>query len=462
MKIGAVAVMAAVIGSGASAAPASLAGDWDGALAVGAVTLRLALHVHAGPQGLSGTLDSIDQGASGLQIPSIEQHGLSARFTVPQVHGAFSGALSADGDRLDGSWTQGPATLPLEFRRHPVGVPEAKLSRPQEPVPPFPYQDLQVAFPSPGAHATLAGELTEPRGPGPFAAAVLIAGSGPNGRDELVAGHRPFLVLADYLTRRGLAVLRYDKRGIGGSGGDYASATTADFASDAEAAVAFLRSRAEIDGRRIGLLGHSEGGLIAPLVADKDRGVAFVVLLAAPGVDGARILEAQGAAIGRVMGVPADKAAQAQALNARLFAAIEKAGDQAAAVAAAKAILTSAATTAKAPPGSLDQAAAAMANPWFRFFLSYDPVPALSRLRCPVLALWGSKDLQVPPDENAPVVSAALSHDPDVQVEVLPGLNHLFQPATTGSPAEYSAIAETFDPAALQKIGDWIERRARR
>ncbi|MGH6988198.1 MAG: alpha/beta hydrolase family protein [Caulobacteraceae bacterium] len=434
-----------------------LIGDWDGTLHVGgAVTLRLALHVRGGPHGLVSSLDSIDQAVIGIPVegPTIGPGGQVA-FAIPKIGASFLGSFAGDGRSLSGTFRQG-RDFPIVFTRRAAGQAQARLIRPQEDLGKVPYRALEVSFVSPDAHAALAGILTEPEGAGPFPAAVLIAGSGPENRNEEVAGHRPFLVLADRLTRAGLAVLRYDKRGIGASKGDYATATTLDFAKDAAAAVAFLRSRPEIDPSRIGLIGHSEGGLIAPIVADEDRKIAFVVLLAGPGVNGARILEAQGAAIAHANGASAAAIAKAMALDDRLFAAVEAKGTEAELKARATAILTAAAPTA--PAATIAVQAAMVSSPWLRFFLTYDPVPALERLHGPVLVLSGSNDLQVPPDQNLPPIRVALAHDPEATVIEIPGLNHLFQTAKTGSPMEYSAIEETFSPKALAIITAWIAR----
>jgi pimeloyl-ACP methyl ester carboxylesterase len=281
---------------------------------------------------------------------------------------------------------------------------------------------------------------------------VLIAGSGAHTRDETVFGHAIFLVLADHLTRRGMAVLRYDKRGLGGSGGDFATATSRDFASDVEAGVGYLRTRPEIDPRRIGLIGHSEGGVIAPMVAEEEPSVAFLVLMAGSAVRGDQIIMAQTHAIAAATGAP-DTALAAQAtLERRFLDAVMAAKDQPAAQAAAETALKSAGL----PDAAIATQAKAASSDWYRFFLAYDPAPALRRLRLPVLALIGSKDLQVPADLNIPVLRDALRSDPGADVRELPGLNHLFQTAPTGAPSEYGEIEETLAPSALEVITDWI------
>jgi hypothetical protein len=287
---------------------------------------------------------------------------------------------------------------------------------------------------------------------------ALIAGSGAHDRDETIFGHKPFAVLADALTRRGVAVLRYDKRGVGASTGDYAAATSADFADDAQAAVAFLAARPDIAARHIGLIGHSEGGLVAPIVAGRDRRVAFIVLMAGPGVDGASLLEAQQRRIDEVMGLGGERLADASAEEARMIDTVRGAADTATAAAQLKAEADAAADRAGVPRGLAEAEAAQLTTPWFRAFLTYDPAPALRRLRIPVLALVGSKDVQVPPDQNLPALRAALAGDRRATVEEMPGLNHLFQPATTGAPGEYAAIPTTLAPAALDTITGWVLR----
>jgi hypothetical protein len=297
----------------------------------------------------------------------------------------------------------------------------------------------------------LAGTLTLPEGKGPFAAVVLIAGSGANGRDEKVFGHAPFLVLADHLTRHGVAVLRFDKRGVGQSTGDFAAATTADFAADAEAGAAYLRSRPEIDRRRIGLIGHSEGGVIAPMVAERDPAIAFLVLMAGPGVRGDRIIMAQTRAIAAASGAPPAALEAGEARQRRFLDVLMAAKDQAAAETAVRGMLEG-----RMPDAAVEAQVKVAASPWYRSYIAYDPAPALRRLRIPVLALIGSKDLQVPPDQNLPALRAALAGDPRAEVAELPGLNHLFQPATTGSPAEYGQIEQTLSLIALDRISSWI------
>jgi fermentation-respiration switch protein FrsA (DUF1100 family) len=440
------------------AATPAIEGVWSGTLEAGAARLRLALHVAAQPPGgLTARLDSLDQGATGLVIDEITLRGRTVSLRMKALGASYTGTLGDDGNTISGEWIQGGA-FPLTFRR---GAPQAQR-RPQEPMRPLPYREEEVSFRSAGAK--LAGTLTLPPGKGPFPAAVLVSGSGPQDRDETIAGHKPLLVLADHLTRNGIAVLRYDDRGFARSTGRFQSATTPDFADDAQAGLALLRSRPEVDGRRAGLVGHSEGALVAALVASRTADAGFVVLLAGNGVNGEAILYEQGAQVARAAGVPAELAARQKAVQQAVFAVLKQESDPAAARRKLEEVLTPASALLPAE----QRAAAVQAqidgalSPWLRAFLTYDPLPPLRALKCPVLALFGEKDLQVPPAQNAGPVEAALEEggNPDHSVRVLPGLNHLFQTATTGLPTEYGAIDETMAPAALSAISDWITQRS--
>lgn len=459
-------------GSGSAAAqqPVSrVAGTWSGVLEAGGVRLTMVFHVAAAQDGrLSATLDSPDQGATGIPVNEVTFADSVLKMASATVRGEYEGKLSADGTKLSGEWHQGGMTFPLELIKG--RAPERK-PKPQEPQPPLPYESVDVRFRNAGANIELAGTLTLPRGAARVAAVVLISGSGAQDRDESLLGHKPFLVLADHLTRNGIAVLRYDDRGAGQSGGSFAMATSLDFMTDALAAVTYLASRQEIDAAKIGLIGHSEGGMVAPLAATRSDDVAFIVLLAGTGVAGEEILYAQGEQIARASGAPESairKNVEAQRL---IFAAVKEnsgpgAADRVRGIMREQlASLTDAERAAMGLAGDMDaiiQAQTAqVTSPWFRWFLTHDPAPVLEQVDVPVLALNGELDLQVPPDQNLPAIEAALRRggNDDFTVRRLPGLNHLFQSATTGAPAEYAQIEETFSPAALDLISAWINAR---
>jgi hypothetical protein len=372
---------------------------------------------------------------------------------VRSVNGAFTGAVSKALDTIDGTWTQG-VPLPLSLKRVSNAASELKHRvRPQDPVKPYPYNEEQVTFENKAQKVTLAATLTVPQGNGPFPAVLLIAGSGPHDRDEKVFGHRPFLVLADYLTRKGIIVLRADKRGMGKSTGDLSTATTADFATDAEAGIAYLKTRPEVNVHEIGLLGHSEGGLVAPMVAARNADVGFVVMMAGSGVAGDKILPEQVRLIEIAYGKPKDQVEKDYALQQEIVAIVEQEKDDKVFEQKLRAKLSG-----SVPEAQIGASVTTMRSPWMRYFLQYDPATALRKVTCPLLALNGEKDLQVPPHQNLPAIRAALvaAGNKRFEIDELPGLNHLFQTAKTGAPAEYSQIDETIAPIALGKIAGWI------
>jgi len=436
---------------------ACLDGDWDGALTVQLMKMRLAFHFKTGPHGTLGTADSIDQQTNGLPVSAISRRGDHVRFEMPLQQIVIEGDLADGGRTLNATFTQGGQTMPLVLTRRAAGEAQAVLRRPQTPVKPYPYAEEEVAIDDAAAHVRLAGTLTLPKGAGPFPAVILVAGSGPNTRDEPIMGHQIFLVLSDYLTRQGIAVLRYDKRGTGASKGDYATATTMDFADDADAAVAYLKTRKEVDQRHIGLIGHSEGGLIAPIVAARDPSVNFIVMMAGPGVNGALIWTEQYRLILKAAGISDDKVAAAVAQRKRMIAILQTEPDLAKAADKLRAVM------GPAIPKDQQEALITLINTaWFRDFFAYEPAPTLRKLRIPVLAIAGGKDLQVPPDQNLPAIRAALAGDKEAEIEEIPNLNHLFQTAVTGGVGEYGQIEETIAPVALKTISDWVLKQAGR
>jgi len=427
-------------------------GHWKGRIAN---SLDVYLAFGKTPQGQwEGTISVPQQGAK-FKVEQLAVSEEQIAFKLLALNAGFTARWSEADKAWVGAWSQGGQSTPLNLQR--ADATAAKPKRPQEeaiaartPT----YISSDVSFVNPVGGHTLAGTLSVPRGKGPFPAVVLVHGSGPNDRDEKIFEHKPFLVLADHLTRQGIAVLRYDKRGVGKSGGVYKGATTMDFAGDAEAVVAFLRTRPEVG--RIGVVGHSEGGLIAPIVAARDPKVAFVVMLAGPGVRGELLMVEQLALGAKANGMPAALVEKEREVNRALLAALasepqlDKAGDK------ARQALTALEAKGMLPAGSAGARVQPFATPWFHAFLRHEPGPVLQSLRQPVLALNGALDLQVPSEMDLAAIRAALKNNPRAVVKEMPGLNHLFQTAPTGAGSEYYTIEETMAPAALETVSNWI------
>jgi pimeloyl-ACP methyl ester carboxylesterase len=443
---------------------------FEGTLKVGGIEIRLVFHLFQQTDGTYlGTLDSPDQGAKDIPLDEVSVKDDAVRLELKRAKMVYKGQRNKDGKEIAGNLQQGGQTFPLTLKK----VVKAKETRrPQTPKKPYPYEEIEVAYENKKGGVKLAGALTLPRSGGPFPAVLLITGSGPQDRDETLFGHKPFLVLADYLTRRGIAVLRVDDRGVGGSTGKTSEATSADFADDVLAGVEFLKGRKEINSSQIGLIGHSEGGIIAPLVASRSKDVAFIVLLAGTGLPGEEILYLQAAALLKLAGADAALLARQKALQARLFGIVRGEKDNAvaekkvrAALEEAIAKLTKEETKQVLDPlgglSGMDAQVQMVLSPWFRHFLDYDPRPALRKVTCPVLALNGEKDVQVPAEVNLKAIAAALKEagNKDVTTLQLPRLNHLFQTCKTGAVTEYGAIEETLAAAALETIADWISKR---
>lgn len=448
---------------------AGAAGHWEGELDLpqNAGKLQVMVDLVRAGGAWTGTIDIPMQGAKGLPLEDVAVQDGKAHFKIKGIPGdpTFDGTLAVSPTQsIQGTFTQAGASLPFRLGREPV----AKPVRPQEPKPPFPYSAEEVTYTNGGVK--LAGTLTLPPGDGPFPAVVMITGSGAQDRDETLLGHKPFLVLADHLSRHGIAVLRADDRGVGGSTGSVSDSTTADFAQDALAGVRFLKTHPRIARDRIGLLGHSEGAVAAPLAASQSSDAAFVVMLAGTGVPGADVLLLQSERIARAEGTPEERIQKQLAAIRKMIDALRTESSDPAAR-DAKLRQTARESVATLTPDELRMAGGAdslverdvqfFGSPWFRYFVVYDPRPALRRVKVPVLALDGELDLQVIPDQNLPEIEKALKEagNQDFTLKRLPGLNHLFQPAKTGSPGEYAKSEITVDPLALDTVTGWITER---
>ncbi len=435
-----------------AAQTADMTGTWLGTLDAGTVKLRIAFHITANAIGYSATMDSLDQGAKGLPVATLTREGANLTMTMPALGAKYEGTVAAGAASIRGTFQQGGARLPLTLERV-EDVASLEPPRPQEPKLPLQYRSEDVTYENNKAGITLAGTLTIPQGRGPFPAALLVTGSGPQDRNEEIMCHQPVLVLSDDRTRRGIVGLRVDDPGVGQSGGQFATATTADFATDAASGVAYLATRAEVDPHRIGVIGHSEGAIIAAMVAAGHPAVAFIVMMAGAGVPGETVLVEQGRMLARASGRSQGEADKAAANERTILRSVTE-GKGPATVQKEIAQLSG----AKVPEAQMAAQIKAMTSPWFRYFLAYDPASALKRVKCPVLALDGSKDLQVSPEQNLTAIRRALEEggNRNVEPDEFPGLHHLFQTAPTGLPNEYGQIAETIAPSVLQRIASWI------
>jgi fermentation-respiration switch protein FrsA (DUF1100 family) len=434
----------------------SIAGDWQGTLEAGGQQLHLVLHIkQSADKTLQATMDSVDQGGGAIPASSVKRDGAKLTIEMKSIGGSFSGAFDKEMTTMDGTWSQGGNSLPLTLKKTDAQKAMAAAApRPQEPKKPYPYRSEDVSYQNQSASGVeLAATLTLPQGNGPFPAVVLITGSGPQDRDEALLGHRPFLVLSDYLTRHGIAVLRADDRGVAKSTGNFTTATTADFATDTEAGIAYLKTRPEINQHKIGLIGHSEGGVIAPMVAARNHDVAFIVMMAGTGVPGDAVLAEQTKLILIADGVSQEMAEQKKESELEVTALVKQETNPAVLEKKLREKFSGQFTEAQ-----LSASIMQMNSAWMRYFISYDPAVALSKVTCPVLAINGEKDLQVPPKQNLPAIRKALEAGGNKHFEVveLPGLNHLFQTAKTGSPSEYAQIDETIAPVALETMANWI------
>lgn len=446
---------------------------WEGAVELpGGMKLKFSVVL----DGDSGTISIPMQGVKDLKLDDVSVTPEKITFMLKNVNAVFEYTPAADGTTAEGALKQNGAEMKSSMKALAPGEKPRGTLRPQEPKGPFPYAAVEVSIPVKAgdkvAH-TLAGTLTVPQGKGPFPAVVMVTGSGPQDRDESLLEHKPFLVIADHLTRNGIAVLRYDDRGTARSGGSFATATTDDFVDDALAAVAFAQTRPEVDPKRVGIVGHSEGGLIAPMAAARSDSVAYIVLLAGPGMPSVELLALQGKLIGMAGGTPAEKAERSAKASQEILGMIrdDKPAEELRAAIRRETELEAAdePEIAKLSPEArekkiaemVDAQMAQVGSPWMKRFLHIDPTIALAKVRVPMLALNGEKDLQVPPKENLAGIKAAAEKAGirDVTIRELPGLNHLFQTCKTGAPSEYADIEETFAPAALDVMTRWIRVR---
>lgn len=437
-------------------------GQWNGMLKIQGMNLRIVFHITKTDSGYTSSMQSPDQGNMTIPVSKTSFENGKLSIEIQRISFQYDGELKEDS--IVGIFKQSGLELPMNLTRNAIA--KVIKVRPQEPRKPYPYISDEVTFKNEKANVTLAGTLTLPEKGGNFPVAILITGSGPQNRDEELLGHKPFLIISDYLTRNGIAVLRYDDRGVAKSTGNFSTSTTADFATDVESAIAYLKTLKEINKKEIGLIGHSEGGVIAPMVAARSTDVAFIVMLAGTGIPGDKLLLLQQELIAKADGAPEAELEKSLKLNAELFNLVMNSKNEEKLKVDLSAVVKKSIDNddiIKVPAGTTEEAfinatIKPLTTPWMQYFIKYDPAPALSKVKCPVLVLNGSHDLQVPPCANLSAIEKALKKggNKNVNVMELPGLNHLFQESKTGSPSEYADIEQTFSPMALDAMTKWI------
>lgn len=440
---------------------AGLDGRWEATVEANGARLRQVLRVSSGELGTTALFDSPDQYVNNMPVGDLARDGRAVRFSLARGAARFEGTLSEDGKALTGSFeAAGQPGQVLTFTRNATEA--AQANRPQNPTGAVAYEVEEVAFDNPTAPGVrLAGTLTLPQGAGPFPVAIMLSGSGQHDRDETLDGHKPFWVIADHLARNGIGVLRFDDRGAGQSTGERSTATPGDKASDGNAALAYLLDRPDVRHEAIGFIGHSEGGLIGPIAMAGNDKAAFLVSLAGPAADPldtalaqlALLLPAEGVSVGAI---PAFQAAFTAVFRAMAGTATPAAGRAAAAAALTPEIK---AAIGLSPDGDGTALLDNWATPRTWYLAQYDAAATLARIEVPVLALNGSLDVQVAPELNLAAFRKRLKRSPDVTTLELPGVNHMFQTAKSGSRGEYRDIEETVAPAVLDLIGDWLRER---
>ncbi len=439
-----------------------ITGQWNGILSFSGGQLRVVFNIEKTGTGYTSTMDSPDQGAKGIPTTSTSFDGKTLKLTSSQMKMEFAGTYK-NAESIEGTFIQSGQSMPLNLSRKMIE--KAKVLRPQEPIKPYSYYTEEVTFKNPEADITLSGTLSLPDTKKAYPVVILISGSGPQNRDEELMGHKPFLVLADQLTKNGIGVLRFDDRGTGASKGEFKSATTEDFATDVESAIKYLQTRKEVNKKLIGLIGHSEGGVIAPMVASKNNTVKYIVLLAGTGIPGMELLLMQKEQLEKAAGESDESIAKGISMNKGAFEIVASTPSDKLEAALENYYSEAAIANPDIVPDGLSKetyvkmASKQLSSPWMKYFLTYDPKVALQQVKCPVLAINGDKDLQVPSKENLQAIRSALEKGGNKQITIkeMPGLNHLFQECTTGLPEEYGKIEQTISPKALEVVTAWLK-----
>lgn len=451
-------------------------GNWEGSLNIQGTEIPVIFHIKKDSTGkLTATFDSPKQQAFNLACSGVNVNGDSLVLLMKMLGGKYEGLLSADKKSVTGNWSQGGGSLPLDLKKTSEVATTNELKRPQTPKAPFYYLSEDVAYSNTDKSIQFGATFTCPKNKvqKKYPCVLLITGSGQQDRDATIFEHKSFAVIADYLTKQGIAVLRVDDRGIGKTTGNFRTATSADFSKDVEAGIDYLKTRADVDVSNIGLLGHSEGGMIAPMVASRRTDIKFIVLLAGPAVPIIDLMEQQNIDVAATAGISTTDLELFRPLYRNLVLTIINEKDPATALKNATGVFNSwqsktPAATVKNTTGVTDEKskmdfvnafAAQLSTPWYRYFMQVNPTDYLSKLNCSVLALNGEKDIQVAAEPNLAAIQKIMTEKKatNFKVEKMPGLNHLFQHCKACSVAEYAELEETFAPEALTLIGNWIK-----
>lgn len=440
-----------------------ITGQWNGILKIQDTQLKIVFNIDKSDSSYSSTMDSPDQGAQGIPVTSISYENSILKLEISSAGIQYEGTLDKE-NIFVGTFKQAGQSFPLNLTKEKIE--KEKVIRPQEPIKPYPYYSEDIKFENTKDKIILAGTLTLPKKDGNFPTVILISGSGPQNRNEELVGHKPFLVLSDHLTKNGIAVLRFDDRGTAQSTGDFATATSLDFATDVEYAIKYLQTRKEINKKQIGLIGHSEGAIIAPMVAVKSKDINFIVLLAGAGIPLDQVILLQEELIGKASGVSEIDLQKAKTINKGAFDIILKSTNT---EILKKDLTNYFKQTLKNTPNSektegmsedefINLQVNALTSPWMQYLIKYNPSIILEKVKCPILAINGAKDLQVPAKVNLEAIKETLEKggNKNFMTKELPGLNHLFQECKTGLPSEYAEIEQTFSPLALDEITKWI------
>ncbi|NOQ91506.1 MAG: alpha/beta hydrolase [Flavobacteriaceae bacterium] len=439
-----------------------ITGSWNGILKVQSIEIPVVFHISKVNGLYTSTMDSPSQGAMGLSTDKTILKNDTLKIEMSKLGVVYEGTF--DDELIKGVFTQGGMPIPLELVRGNY----KQKKKFQEPTKPYPYLSEEVSFINSKANnIKLAGTLTLPKGVKNPPVAILITGSGAQNRNEEILGHKPFLVLSDFLTKKGIAVLRYDDRGVEKSEGNFSTATSFDFASDVEAAINYIKTRNDvINVNKIGLIGHSEGGMIAPIVASKNKDVSFIVLLAGPGITGKEVLITQTRKAFELNGISEKDIELNEKYSKKIYDVCldykgEKSKQKIIAIFNEMKNTSSEVIKAQLTNEAIQQQIKTITSLWMLTFIKFDPIEYLSKVNCPVLAINGAKDSQVLSKINLKGIEYGLkmANNKDVTINELEGLNHLFQTSKTGSFSEYASNKETFSPIALEIISDWIKAR---